>query len=40
MFGIPETVCIKAEGLDLFGADIPDIMKRAKKEIEALAAKK
>ena len=37
MFGIPETVCIKAEGLDLFGADVPDIMKRAKKEIEALA---
>lgn len=33
-FGIPETVCIKAEGLDIYGADPSAILEAAKREID------
>ena len=33
-FGIKETVCIKAEGLDIVGADIPGLLRQAEAEIE------
>lgn len=33
-FGIENTVCIKAEGLDINGADVYEIMKTAEDEIE------
>jgi FMN-dependent NADH-azoreductase len=36
-FGIPETVRIKAEGLDIFGADVEGILRRAEEEIDRLA---
>ena len=35
-FGIPETRCIKAEGLDIIGADVPELLKQAEKEAENL----
>ena len=35
-FGIPETVYIKAEGLDLVGADVDGIIEAAEREIERL----
>ena len=35
-FGIPETVCIKAEGLDVIGADIEGILEEAEREIDRL----
>ena len=35
-FGIPETEQIKAQGLDLFGADVESIMEKAKREIDEL----
>ena len=34
-FGIQDTVCIKAEGLDIFGADVEGILKTAEDEIDA-----
>jgi len=37
LFGISDTVCIKAEGLDIYGADIPAILKTAENEIDALS---
>ena len=35
-FGIPNTVYIKAEGLDILGADVPGILAAAEAEVEAL----
>ena len=35
-FGIKNTVCIKAEGLDIKGADIEKILKTAENDIESL----
>ena len=35
-YGIPETVCIKAENLDIIGADVEAILDAAKKEIPSL----
>ena len=35
-FGIKNTVCIKAEGLDIQGADIMGIIKSAEEEIELI----
>ena len=32
-YGIEECVCFKAEGLDIFGADVPGLLENAKKEI-------
>ena len=32
-YGIKDTTLIKAEGLDIVGADIPAIMQKAKEEI-------
>ena len=37
LFGISDTVCIKAEGLDIYGADIPAILRAAENEIDALS---
>ena len=34
-FGIKNTVCIKAEGLDIYGADVDGILKSAEDEIES-----
>ncbi|MBR5484932.1 MAG: NAD(P)H-dependent oxidoreductase [Oscillospiraceae bacterium] len=34
-YGIPETVCFKAEGLDIYGADIPAIITEAKNKIDS-----
>lgn len=34
-FGIPDAVCIKAEGLDILGADIEGILAGARREIAA-----
>lgn len=34
MFGIKECECIKAEGLDIYGADIETIMKNARVAVE------
>lgn len=34
-YGIPETFCFKAEGLDIYGADTEAIMSRAKADIAA-----
>ncbi len=36
LFGIKNTVCIKAEGLDIQGADIAEIMNSAETQIAAL----
>lgn len=33
-YGIPHTTCIKAEGLDVVGADVDQILADAKKEID------
>lgn len=33
-FGIQEVVCFKAEGLDIIGADITEILARTKREID------
>ncbi|MBQ1281750.1 MAG: NAD(P)H-dependent oxidoreductase [Oscillospiraceae bacterium] len=35
-FGIPETVCIRAENLDVIGADTEAILQRAREEVRAL----
>ena len=35
-FGIEDCICIKAEGLDIVGADIDGIMAKAKNEIKKL----
>ena len=35
-FGIPDVQCIKAEGLDIVGADVTDILNRAKEEAARL----
>ncbi|MBQ5972902.1 MAG: KamA family radical SAM protein, partial [Oscillospiraceae bacterium] len=37
-YGIPDTRCIRAEGLDVAGADVPAILAAAEREIDALAA--
>lgn len=34
MFGIEHTHMFKAEGLDIYGADVPAILEKAKKEID------
>ena len=36
LFGIPETVYIKAEGLDIAGADVMGIMRSAEEQIESI----
>ncbi len=33
-YGIKQTHCIKAEGLDIFGADVEQILKQAKEQID------
>jgi FMN-dependent NADH-azoreductase len=33
-YGIPETICFKAEGLDVAGADVTAIMQKAEQEID------
>ena len=38
MFGIKDAVCIKAEGLDVDGADIDSIMDEARNAIDALVS--
>ncbi len=35
-FGINDAVCIKAQGLDIYSADVEDILKKAEEEIERL----
>ena len=35
-FGIPDTVCIKAEGLDILGADVSSILSATEAEIKLL----
>ena len=35
-YGIPETVCVKAENLDIIGADVDSILEAAKQEIPHL----
>ena len=37
-YGIPDTRCVRAEGLDVAGADVPAILAAAEREIDALAA--
>ena len=37
-YGIPETYLIKAEGLDILGADVEAILSRAERDIDALFA--
>jgi FMN-dependent NADH-azoreductase len=37
-YGIPETRLVKAEGLDVIGADVEAILRRAEREIDALFA--
>lgn len=39
MFGIPETRCVAAEGLDIRGADVEAVLLRAEGELSALAAR-
>lgn len=34
LYGIPETICFAAEGLDISGADETDILRRAREEID------
>ena len=34
LYGIADTVCIRAENLDMDGADVPAILERAKQEID------
>ena len=38
-YGIPDTAMVKAEGLDIIGADVEDILKKAEQEIEKLHRK-
>lgn len=33
-FGVPETICFKAEGLDIVGADVDGILEQAKHTID------
>ena len=33
-YGIGECACVKAEGLDIYGADVADIMEKAKKSFK------
>jgi len=35
-YGIPEAVCVKAENLDIIGADVPAILSQAKMDADAL----
>ena len=35
-YGIENVECVKAEGLDIYGADVEDIMAKAKKTIDLL----
>ena len=39
MFGIPETHCVAAEGLDIWGNDVPAILERAEGALTELAAR-
>lgn len=39
MFGIPETHCVAAEGLDIWGSDVPAILARAEAKLSELAAR-
>ena len=39
MYGVKEAACIKAEELDIFGADIGGIMDAARADIDALLAR-
>ena len=39
MFGIPETHCVAAEGLDIWGNDVPALLEQAMGELTDLAAK-
>lgn len=39
MFGIEHTHMFKAEGLDIYGADVPAILDKTKKEIDAFFEK-
>ncbi len=34
-YGIPEVLCVRAEGLDIYGADVTKIMDEAKKSFQA-----
>lgn len=36
MYGIPKTTCIKAEGLDIYGADVEGILREAEEEIDKI----
>ena len=36
MFGIPETRCVAAEGVDIWGADVAAILEEAKAKVRAL----
>ena len=36
MFGIPETHCVAAEGVDIWGADVTAILEEAKAKVRAL----
>lgn len=36
MYGIPKTTCIKAEGLDIYGADVEGILRKAEEEIDKI----
>lgn len=38
MFGIPETYCVVAEGLDIWGNDVDAILAKAKEDLSCLAA--
>jgi FMN-dependent NADH-azoreductase len=38
LFGISDVRCIKAEGLDIWGADVSAIMEKAKQEAETIMA--
>ena len=33
-YGIPKVQCVKAEGLDVYGADVENILRNAKREID------
>ena len=35
-FGIPDTLCVKAEGLDIYGADVDAILRAAEAKIDGL----
>lgn len=38
-YGVPETELVKAEGLDIIGADVEAILRRAEQETDALCAR-